>query len=138
MPTIRKPRAAGRPPEGGEAKRHVVSCRVTPDVMAKLDAAIAISGRSLAQEAEARIAGHFRMEELMGGPRRIVFLAFLAEQIQKAEEEWGKDFQRDAATWTRVKLAFDNALNAVYPSALDRDAAVAQVLANDSDARIQE
>jgi hypothetical protein len=106
--------------------------------MAKLDASIAVNGRSLAQEAEARIAGHFRLEELMGGPRRLTFLAFLATRIEQAEEKWGKDFQSDAPTWALVSAAFDEAMKAVYPSALDRNEAVAQALKNDPAAKIGE
>ena len=138
MPTIRKPKAGGRPTDGAEAKRHVVSCRVTPDVMAKLDAASAENGRSLAQEVEARLSGFFKLEELFGEPRRLIFMTYLADRIRQAEEKWGRDFQRDPATWAVAAAAVNDVMQSAYPGGASKSHTLRLMLAEAEKAEAEE
>jgi hypothetical protein len=89
--------------------------------MDRLDQAVAESGRSLAQEIEDRLEFAFRVEDLLGGSERLVFMSFLASRISAIEEAYDADFTRDKAAWAEVKVAFDAALEAVYPPTKNRE-----------------
>lgn len=92
--------------KGDEAKRHNVSLRVTPAVMAKLDAAIAENGRSLAQELERRVSQSFEIEDELGGPEGVALHRRIAWAIKRADEQAG-------SRWTESPTAFWSALGAI-------------------------
>ena len=117
------PKVRGRPALGDDAKRHSVSFRATPEMMAKLDAAVAASGRSLAQEVEAQVQRALALEDLLGGPRRLTFLAFLGQQLLAAEERHGQLWDEDQETWRDAFATVMMAMKALEPDA--REAAKA-------------
>lgn len=96
-------------------KRTTLSLRATPDLLARLDAAIAANGRSLAQELENRVEQTFQAEDALGGSRTAPILRAMADMIKHAEAKTGESWLDDYATWQVVSRAVVRTLNSWEP-----------------------
>jgi hypothetical protein len=93
-------RKRGRPPKAeDEVKRHPIGVRTTKALKEKIEDAAAGSGRSVAQEVEARLEQSFRPVE-----RHIALpLDMMSAMIRIAEERTGQRWNDDITTWVAVK-----------------------------------
>jgi hypothetical protein len=92
-----KPKRRGRPAlDPSEGKRHPLNMRTTKELRAKLEAAAKESGRSMAQEVEARLEASFaeeRYQDLFGGPanyRLATIFGSIASSIDYLNSKEGK------------------------------------------------
>jgi hypothetical protein len=93
----------------GDGKRYPLNMRTTRETRERLEAAAAATGRSLAQEVEARLERSFHQEAVLGGPEiaRIAFL--MAARFALAV---------DSADWTRDPIAYSNGVAEVLDALL--------------------
>lgn len=68
-----------------------MSWRTTPEFKAKLDRAVAATGRSLMQEIELRLTWSIEGDDKLGGPRTAALLRHLAALVEQPGEEWLRD-----------------------------------------------
>ena len=110
---VEKARGPGRPTSPGGAKLAPLSMRTTKEIRAKLDDAAAQSGRSLAQEVERIIEGHFADEDKNAAAfgdeqtyRLMLLFANVAQMVQfGANKPWYEDkaaTQQAANIWLGV------------------------------------
>lgn len=119
MELVRVPKVRGKAPE---SKRHTVSLRVTPDVLAKLDAAIAENGRSLAQELENRISRSLEEEAELGGAAGVQLHRLMAQAIRTAENITGQPALEDFRTWQAALAAVKRTMMMFCPPLPNSDA----------------
>ena len=96
-------------------RRKTTSTRITPETRAKLGAAAAQSGRSLAQEMEFRLERSFFDEDtaqyLLGFEvHSMMALRCLGDAVAKIEGETGRTWHEDWDTRQRVRVAFESIL----------------------------
>jgi hypothetical protein len=105
----------GRPRQSEEAKRVPVSFRTTPAMSEKIAAAAAASGRSVAQEVEARLELSFQEERIMGGSDTALLSKLIASAVAMIEIESGKPWTEDRMTWEAVNAAVGVTLRTFQP-----------------------
>jgi len=89
-------RPRGRPAlPPGQGKLYPVGFRTTKEVKDFLQQRADSSGRSIAQEIEARLLDSFGFEGMLGGPRATAFFRRLAERVELVtkNEGWLDDYQ---------------------------------------------
>jgi hypothetical protein len=122
MKTDQKSRGRGRPRKAVvPGERYLLTARLTPETRMKIEQAAGRNGRSLTQEAEARLEQLFRDEELLGGPGTADVLLMLARVIRKIEEDTGKPWRQDYDTALVVNLAAARVLQAYSPDPPDEE-----------------
>jgi hypothetical protein len=111
-------RGRGRPPKADEeVKRHALGVRTTRYLKERLEAAAAMTGRSLAQEVEHRLEQSFRSDPHIGLP-----LDLLRNMIEAAEVRTGQQWTDDYMTWVAVKKASELVLSMHRPEPPNRAA----------------
>ena len=107
----------GRPPLATEAKRMAsMGFRPTPFVRRQLEAAAAVSGRSLSQEIESHLEVSFQSEEReVGGRRNLALLRAIGLLVRTVETMTDGTWDDDNFTFEHVKQAIDTFLDAMRP-----------------------
>lgn len=107
--------------KGGDGKRHPLNMRTTQEMRAKLEAAAAKSGRSLAQEVEYRLDQSFLEDAIIarvfGGPEvheiiRLAVAAFYHEGAMEAHRNGHPEWS--SSDWIKDPHCYMAAANAVY------------------------
>lgn len=124
-----KPRR-GRPPKGGDAKRHAVGIRTTRELKAQIEEAAEASGRSMAQEIEYRLETSFKDEEELGGRRTASLARALAYNIAMIEEVAGARWFETQEAWATVRKTLPNVMMAFVPTSPHADELINQALAD--------
>lgn len=106
----------GRPPKPEGEKRQQIGVRVSPELKSQLEAVAGANGRSVAQEAEFRLAESFELDELLGGGKTKAFLVELAVQIGRAEDVTGNPWRDDATTYWAARKLVEDALDRARPT----------------------
>ena len=113
-------RKPGRPalPAGG-GKRYALSMRTTKELRDKLDQAREASGRSLAQEVEARLEQSFQWEETeyrhFGDRGTYRLMALVAMTLGLVETVTGKHWSKDPQALVEAKSAVNAFLDSLGP-----------------------
>lgn len=95
----------GRPSKGEDAKRSPIALRTTKRLKDELEASAAASGRSLAQEVEARLQGSFGQNTLIPPPHTADFISKVIAAISRIERDTGKLWTQDLNAFTAVESA---------------------------------
>lgn len=98
-----------------EVKRHAFGFRTTKELKEKLLAASEASGRSIAQEIEARLLQSIDRETVisevidavLGGKRYAPIFMMMAASVTMIERSTGKSWLEDHETFMAVKTAWD-------------------------------
>lgn len=106
----------GRAPEGDEAKRIPLSFRTTPTLRSALDQAAAESGRSLAQETEARLQRSLDDDRAYGGGEQAEVVRRMASIMNFVSSRFGGSWLHDQAGFDVVVEALDEMLAGLRPS----------------------
>jgi len=108
------------PTKGDDAKRRIVTMRVTNAAYDRIAAAAEASGRSVSQEIESRLELSFQEERILGGKSTALLSKLIASTIGLVEVETGRDWTEDRMTWEAVNAAVQRIISWFQPS-LDFD-----------------
>jgi hypothetical protein len=110
--------------DGG--KRYPLNMRTTKETRDRLEAAAIASGRSLAQEVEARLERSFHQEAVLGGPEiaRVAFL--MAARFAIAVD--GSDWTRDPIAYSNGVAEVLDALLSEFPNGPEKKLAVHNIV----------
>ena len=97
-------------------RRKTTSTRITPETRAKLEAAAAQSGRSLAQEIEFRLEQSFEGDEALGGRQLRALFGLLGNAANLIEQQTGKPYFEDWRTYVAVRAAWQHLIVGFGPS----------------------
>ncbi len=115
-------------PAGKSVKREMIGTRLTPETKKRLDEAVALSGRSVAQEVEFRLERSFERQDLLGealtlayGERVAGILLAMAEVMDHAgrlaayraiqSKKFAGGPLKDIDAWFEHAFAFEQALH---------------------------
>jgi hypothetical protein len=108
------------PSKGEEAKRRIITMRVTNAAYDKIAAAAQENGRSVSQEIESRLELSFQEERIMGGESTALLSKLIASTIGLIELETERNWTKDRMTWEAVNAAVQRIVSWFQPS-LDFD-----------------
>lgn len=98
----------GRPALGDDAKRHILTLRVTKQLRDRLAAAAEESGRSVAQEVEHRMERMLYDEHMRGlGVAGRNYIEMLAAGLATIQGRTGRSFEDDYPTWKAFRTYVD-------------------------------
>jgi hypothetical protein len=104
-----------RPSKGENAKRRIITMRVTEKDGDRIAAAAEANTRSVSQEIESRLERSLLRDELKGGDHIAAPVELLGSLIALAEQKTGKKWNQDYLTWVAVKSAAIVLFNANRP-----------------------
>jgi hypothetical protein len=111
-------RKRGRPPKPEEeVRRHPIGVRTTRALKEKIEDAAAATGRSVAQEVEARLEQSFRP----GAEHISVPLDLIEAMIKLTEFQTGERWNEDLMTWIAVKKLVVALLDTNRPAAPNQE-----------------
>jgi hypothetical protein len=108
------------PTKGEDAKRRIVTMRVTNAAYDRIASAAQASGRSVSQEIESRLELSFQEERMMGGKSTALLSKLIASTVALIETETERNWTEDRMTWEAVNAAVQRIIGWFQPS-LDFD-----------------
>lgn len=105
--------------KGEEAKRHIITMRVTPAMRERIQEAADESGRSVSQEIESRLEMSFQADQLAGGRNTGLLTRLISSSISLIELETGFSWTEDRMTWEAVRGAISRILDSMKPPTPD-------------------
>jgi hypothetical protein len=110
----------GAPSKGEDAKRRIITMRVTNAAYDRIAASAQASGRSVSQEIESRLELSFQEERIMGGKSTALLSKLIASTVGLIELETERDWTEDRMTWEAVNAAVQRIVSWFQPQ-LDFD-----------------
>jgi hypothetical protein len=104
------------PTKGEEAKRRIITMRVTNAAYDRIAAAAEASGRSVSQEIESRLELSFQEERIMGGGSTALLAKLIAGTIGLIEVETGREWTSDRMTWEAANAAVQRIVSWFQPN----------------------
>lgn len=100
----------GRPRHGAEVKNAPLNMRTSPELRERIEKAADLWGHSLSSEVARRLISSFHYEDAMQGAFISAFAQLMASTIRAIEEQTGKGWHEDFATYRAVQAAADKLL----------------------------
>lgn len=98
-----------------EAKRHVLTMRITPRMRDDVERAASLSGRSISQEVELRLEHSFMADAGLGGEEQSTLLRELASVMDHASAVLGQPWHSEHVGWELVNDALAFLMRAAEP-----------------------
>lgn len=128
--------------EQADGRRHSLNTRTTKQLRDRLEAAATASGRSLAQEVEARLEKSFAEEDILlrvfGTPHDMLLLRTIAAALSQIQGTTGTLWSRDRETLRQCQMAVEQILFAIWGGSRRDHPRKSQAYIDKIDARLPE